>query len=1335
MSEQLLPPPQPPCQCQAEVEKWKEKYSKLEVKRGHLRQAVKVLEQEFDKIQTENLNLKKGYEEDRARAEKEGKERELAIRVPLENEISSLKSEISSLQQEIASGRGHENEKVTVLEAKLAAGDKEINRLKELLKKEKARAGSEKNNAESEKKRANEAWKTVAAEKSKADEERKVLEQKIEEYKLSVEALKKEADQVRRKLGLETSMYAEANKKLELEKQQLKKERQRANAEKARAEEQRKLVEVNVAKLMEEKCRADNLSRKIEESNTMIEKLQRKARDLSTKISDGHVDDVNKISGSEMAKKENNYCLEMQKTEASKQKLLSEEKRADSEKRKAEERRDLVKKYKRRALEEKCRADQLSARLNVERQRNQEVQQKQLGHSLTKPVEVPMFRPAAETVDESAKLKLLKKQLKLQKMKAKHAKEVAELEKFRQRIILQEVQRLKLDFGQIFRRLDMLDNCLVSSYGGIDEREKNEYTEMQSWKKRFYGLQPFSNNELMKPFKASFEDPTCGGSSTDFISGIDSKSGLPPGGSRRKKLKHSGINSALASFSDRGLVGSQDKGDITVSESARLLEDHLNQLTNASSPLDGINRISSNENTAMVAENSVRCPLVIDGDEVNKHGLKRKRLIDVVESVESMCLKSRKLHLDIEKKLTIFHDMLMGQLEGPVDDRRYLADNDPLSQQRFQNKTLSYEEKLQGENLCLDYQGRSKEHLESEARLVETFCRQASDEAHMSILEEREDLLDPFLNDIMGSSKLVDGDYMKLLELDNCTDEEWYQAAIERPLSPTLPEIDMEGIKALNLKTNGDTHQGVPCRVESLAPSVEHGVNNIKVDSSKLSFTLSETKGEKLLHKKQGGVIPNFLVGWSLRNILIELKMEEKLLSKEKAYAFFSMLLLQFSAIRTFGPALNRDAVSCIDSFDEHIRNVISDAETRIMLEELCSIDEFLSLIEDFLVEGKLILCSEMSSEELITCERRISLVLEGVNVLVSSGTASAELLVAGSVMLAALCAAVDKIDFICEASHRIFWIRGADSSVVLTILHVFAHISGGNYFTLRSQSLLMTVLSSLVVFLEGAGNAAGSVCVLSQGEIQCVKCPFSDKAVPPDVILSLLLEELQSVGICGEGHNKVIELISATQDEVLVRDNIGLKVYEDVQSRPDGNPDSSCLKICGTTDTKLHNQTDLYNDLFLLVELIALNLGWEWTKTKILPQLLKILESGVQERSAAAVVILVGRLGRFGVDSSGCNDTSIESLRCHLYSLLCQACTSKFGFPIQCSIVMALLSLLPLDFENILDNGATLPDTASVSVPARAIGKWFSSLSKEEQASMYILLRLATANKKLRFS
>ncbi|KDP34688.1 hypothetical protein JCGZ_10893 [Jatropha curcas] len=53
----------------------------LEAGRKHLKQAVRILNEQIDKIQVENVSLKKAYEEERLRAEteKEGKEKELII--------------------------------------------------------------------------------------------------------------------------------------------------------------------------------------------------------------------------------------------------------------------------------------------------------------------------------------------------------------------------------------------------------------------------------------------------------------------------------------------------------------------------------------------------------------------------------------------------------------------------------------------------------------------------------------------------------------------------------------------------------------------------------------------------------------------------------------------------------------------------------------------------------------------------------------------------------------------------------------------------------------------------------------------------------------------------------------------------------------------------------------------------------------------------------------------------------------------------------------------------------------------------------------------------------
>ncbi|KAI3927042.1 hypothetical protein MKW92_026875, partial [Papaver armeniacum] len=90
---------------------WKFQYTEVTAKRNALREAVKLLNAHINKIQAENLTISKALEEERGRveAEKQAKVKESAVRVELENEILQLKSEISSLQ-ETAFSRGLDEE-------------------------------------------------------------------------------------------------------------------------------------------------------------------------------------------------------------------------------------------------------------------------------------------------------------------------------------------------------------------------------------------------------------------------------------------------------------------------------------------------------------------------------------------------------------------------------------------------------------------------------------------------------------------------------------------------------------------------------------------------------------------------------------------------------------------------------------------------------------------------------------------------------------------------------------------------------------------------------------------------------------------------------------------------------------------------------------------------------------------------------------------------------------------------------------------------------------------------------------------------------------------------
>jgi hypothetical protein len=87
--------------------------------------------------------------------------------------------------------------------------------------------------------------------------------------------------------------------------------------------------------------------------------------------------------------------------------------------------------------------------------------------------------------------------------------------------------------------------------------------------------------------------------------------------------------------------------------------------------------------------------------------------------------------------------------------------------------------------------------------------------------------------------------------------------------------------------------------------------------------------------------------------------------------------------------------------------------------------------------------------------------------------------------------------------------------------------------------------------------------------------------------------------------------------------------------------------------------------------------------------------------------------------------------LRCNLSVFLSRDATRKAGLPIQIATVTALLGLLPLDFETLVQRNVKIQATASQSVLADSVTKWFSLLSKEQQDLSLKLLQTAGVKKK----
>ncbi|XP_057494793.1 uncharacterized protein LOC130779925 [Actinidia eriantha] len=388
-------------------------------------------------------------------------------------------------------------------------------------------AESERKKAEAEKNKAIKAQKIVEAEKRKGDEERRLAEleqKKSEENRILLDKLKSEADEARTKLTLEVFKVEEANKKLEAERKKAMKEKKRADSATAKAEEQRNLAEVNLKNAIDEKCRADNLSQQLEEHAQRIEKLQKERDEIvsSKKLVKAPGDLSDKQMKAENAEVKVGFPLEMLKREIDesklvledlksekinkrlkeeKQKVAREKKRADSEMRKAEEHRKVAEVNKQKATEEKHRADQLALLLEDDRRRMEELQKGILKLSSSKT----LFQAPAVPPDkpETANMKLLKEKLKLKRKQLKHAKQIVKLEIGHNKILQQELHRLKEECVQFSHHLGILSKYFSCSSEGRDDLEKSDTPSLnlkgEHFSKEPHQLHLHCGNELVRP--------------------------------------------------------------------------------------------------------------------------------------------------------------------------------------------------------------------------------------------------------------------------------------------------------------------------------------------------------------------------------------------------------------------------------------------------------------------------------------------------------------------------------------------------------------------------------------------------------------------------------------------------------------------------------------------------------------------------------------------------------------------------------------------------------------------------------------------------------------------
>ncbi|KAG2591957.1 hypothetical protein PVAP13_5NG516800 [Panicum virgatum] len=566
---------------------WK-KCQKLETSRTALREAVKLLQAENEKLQKDNSELSKVCKEERLRGDSAEAARatESDARDLLEKEIIELKTQNSSLQQTQNICK-HDNELSRISEL-----EEENRKLKQIFGEERKKIASEKKKTEEEKSKDLEMQKILKSETQKSEEYRRVAdtERKVaNDWRASCERLRSEANEVRAQLAAQIQRTEEALKRAEMEKQKVTREKKLADSEKSLAEKNKALIEVERKKVSEEKFRADNLFAKLEEQKKLNEHLR-------TSI---QVETKNSIEG----KKRADHLF---------QKL--EEERKQSE-------------YLQRKTNELCAV-------------RDAIPSGKYG------------RKHVDRASESANVKFLKEKLKLKKEQLKHMKNVSKLDKAKNALTRRELQRLKQDWLQLLGRFNILDDHLAGGVEGIHVlTELKQHPEIHGFEQKllpndsvpapYFGLQagmvPFGSSIPREYTSYQLPRESC----TRPISGTSSELRPPLGSSHRTKSKSHHRSSCPTSISDEKLMGSQGKDRLFVSSSTDIRKNQ-----NSSVP----ERCPKDSNDRTLPLEALKLPLSGCTEVTDKTlggGRKRKR---TKKPLEPACLPSKHDLLHLKSK-------------------------------------------------------------------------------------------------------------------------------------------------------------------------------------------------------------------------------------------------------------------------------------------------------------------------------------------------------------------------------------------------------------------------------------------------------------------------------------------------------------------------------------------------------------------------------------------------------------------------------------------------------------------------------------------------------------
>ncbi|XP_020577449.1 uncharacterized protein LOC110022702 isoform X2 [Phalaenopsis equestris] len=579
---------------------------------------------------------------------------------------------------------------------------------------------------------------------------------------------------------------------LELERKKSDCEGRKTESEKKRAAEAWKLLKDEKRIAEEQKCLLEAEKKKSEDFRLCLEKFKVEANELREWLS------------AETAK---GYDAKKQ-IEVEKLKANGEKKRAELERTKAKKRKKLIEEERKRVSDVKMQASHLCQKLEEERKNRERIQKKLEEFSV-----VSNLGEGENNVCQTlklAELKLLKEHLRLERKRVKHAKRVAKQEKYEKRVVAQEVHLLKQNLMQILYRLNMLDGLVSQNVGGIDDVQKTEYkpSEIQ------YG-DPFT---CVEPTGDCIGFPVSRGCCSRPKTGINSGLESPVGGSLRKKSQSSAVCSTSIHFSDRKLLGSQGRESFEIS-TTKLAENAKHSLAIEKFPSEAaqIGMFKSCQIDAKDMDGS--CGLNGAGKpcsylstcsafaQVSENSPKKRKIEIYTKSLPS----EDKLHSVNGDDVTIVNDRMgnveqfslanCSQIPAIFKDTYYRK----FSQKEGQSKLCKNNfDQIKNIASMSHHTGKSSVKHDDMMKAGKSMCiynresccieEVGPNSSEMDIDQEVMSVGNKYAF-LQSFENKISGGCLKLLELDNYSDELRYINALEMPISPTLPDIEMSNFQ------------------------------------------------------------------------------------------------------------------------------------------------------------------------------------------------------------------------------------------------------------------------------------------------------------------------------------------------------------------------------------------------------------------------------------------------------------------------------------------------------------------------------------------------------------